>query len=125
MSGYKLSNAGDAMTIGEQEVGTGKTIQFGKFTSCVGVIGKKSDGSLVGIHLVRFGSDGEPFKLDDIPTVKTQLSGLSDITIIGQTDFWEQDLLDGIGGRVVGGTDDGIFRATTDGSGKIVVTKVS
>jgi hypothetical protein len=123
MNGYTLSGAGDAMAIAEQEVGTGKTIRFTTFTSCIGVIGKKGDGTLVGIHLVRFGSHGEPFKEADIPTVKARLSGLTDITIIGQTDFWEQELLDEIGGTVIGGTDDGSFRATTDGSGKIIVEK--
>lgn len=125
MNGYKLSDAGNVKAIGEQEVGTGQTIQFTKFTSCIGVIGKKTDRTLVGIHLVRFGKDGEPFKREDVPTLKAQLSGLSDVTIIGQTDFWEPELLDAIGGKVVGGTDDGSFSATTDEAGEIIVKKES
>ncbi len=123
MKGYKLTAAADPKAIKEQEVGSGKSIQFTTFTSCIGIIGKKGDGTLVGIHLVRFSTDGEPFQADDVPAVKAHMSGLSDIKIIGQTDFWEQELLDAIGGTVMGGTDDGSFAASTDETGKIVVKK--
>jgi len=125
MNGYTLSDASDPKAIKEKEVGTGRTIQFTTFTSCIGVIGKKSDGTLVGIHLVRIGSDDKAFQKSDAQTVKDRLSGLSDITIIGQTEFWEQELLDEIGGLVVSDNKDGSFSATTDKSGKIVITKES
>jgi hypothetical protein len=125
MNGYTLSDASDPKAIKEKEVGTGQIIQFTTFTSCIGVIGKKSDGTLVGIHLVRVGADDKAFQKNDVPTVKARLSGLSNITIIGQTDFWEGELLDEIGGSIVGGTDDGSFSATTDKDGKIVITKKS
>jgi hypothetical protein len=123
MKGYKLSAAADPMAIKEQEYGSGKSIRFTTFTSCIGIIGKKGDGTLVGIHLVRFSLEGEPFDKEDVPTVKAALGGASDITIIGQTDFWEEDLLGAFGGSVKGGTDDGSFGATLDGTGKIVVKK--
>lgn len=122
--GYEISEASDSGSIGEQEVGSGDSITFTKFSSCIGIVGKKGDGSLVGIHLVRFGGDGEPFQLSDVPTVKASLSGVSDIQIIGMTDFWGEDILTAIGGTVVPGSD-GVYSANTDESGKIVVTKVS
>jgi len=59
-----------------------------------------------------------------VPTVKASLSGVSDIQIIGMTDFWGEDILTAIGGTVVPGSD-GVYSANTDESGKIVVTKVS
>ena len=119
--GYAISGADDALAIDEQQVGSGASIAFTTFTSCIGVVGKKADGTLVGVHLVRFAKGGDPFTMDDVPTVNALTAGLSDLQIIGETDFWEMEILEAIGGTIVGGGT-GNYSASTNDNGEIEIS---
>jgi len=46
---------------------------------------------------------------------------LSDLQIIGETDFWEMEILEAIGGTIVGGGT-GNYSASTNDNGEIEIS---
>jgi len=91
---YELKLASNVREIKECEYGVAETIQFTKFTSCIGVIAKVKDRSeVIGIHLVLIDPSDNPFSEDDVPTVKNVLKSYgidkAKTKVIGQIDFWK------------------------------------
>jgi len=49
---YRISRAGNIMSIPELQYGIGAEIKFTAFTSCLGVMSKvRSEGNIIGVHL--------------------------------------------------------------------------
>ena len=86
---YSLSVAKDAGAIKEQEYASAKEVTFTAFTSCIGVIAKKSD-TLTAVHLVMVDKSGNKFDTTAAATVIGVLPKDPDaVTIFGCISVWE------------------------------------
>jgi hypothetical protein len=90
---YVLAQAANNMAIAECEWGNAGTIQFTRFTSCLGVLAKVAGANnVIGIHLVMVDGNGNTFSAADVPTVTAVLAaqGYDNTTcmIIGQIAYW-------------------------------------
>ena len=130
---YVLNPAANAMAIGECEWGTAGTIQFTKFTSCVGVLAKVvGANNVIGIHLVMVDGNGNTFSAADVALVTNVLTAQNyDNTtcmIIGQIAYWTESnnaaytaLFNALNNPATYQFGDGVYGATIAG-GAIEIT---
>lgn len=133
---YTLTQASNPMSIGEQQYGSGGSIQFTKFTSCIGVIAKvKNKKEVIGIHLVMIDEDGNKFSTGDVSTVTGVLNGASydpnQVVLIGAISYWTESnkaaydaLVKAIKPTNTYPLADGVYGATIDEDGLIELTYV-
>lgn len=126
---YVLAQAANNMAIAECEWGNAGTIQFTRFTSCVGVLAKVAGAdNVIGIHLVMVDANGNTFGAADVPLVTQVLTaqGYDNTTcmIIGQIAYWTQSnnaaytaLVNALNNPDTFQLDDGVYGATiTEGA---------
>lgn len=130
---YVLTQAANVMAIDECEFGTAGTIQFTKFTSCIGILAKVTGANqVIGIHLVLINTAGDQFSMADVLHVQQRLTALNyDNTtcmIIGQVAVWERSnqqaynaLVAGLNNPKIYPFGDGVYGATISG-GAIEIT---
>ncbi|MEW6734679.1 MAG: hypothetical protein AB1489_25365 [Acidobacteriota bacterium] len=92
---YTLNQAANVMQIAECEWGVAQTIQFTRFTSCIGVLAKVTGvNSVIGIHLVLIDGQGNQFTAGDVATVTQVLNAqnydANTVLIIGQIAVWQE-----------------------------------
>ncbi|MGO1002847.1 hypothetical protein [Lysobacter sp. CA196] len=70
------------------------TVQFGNFTSCIGIVASNVDATqVIGIHLVMMNDQDEPFTAADVPTVTALLANFPENqSIVGQIALWEDNV---------------------------------
>jgi len=103
---YQITRCNRPLNIGECEWASAQailpvngqaqaTVQFGKFTSCIGIVASNVDASqIIGIHLVMVGPDG-PFTADDVSTVTDLLADFPENqSIVGQIGWWKDNVPD-------------------------------
>lgn len=101
---YRIHQGNDPLNIRECEWASAQailpadgqdvpTVQFGNFTSCIGIVASNTDASqIIGIHLVMVGPDG-PFTADDVPTVIELLADFPENrSIVGQIEWWQDNV---------------------------------
>jgi len=95
---YRLSRAGNILTIAEREYGIGNEIKFTTFTSCLGVMSKvRTEGNIIGVHLGLLSSDSA-ITPQDVGQVKWLLDrynyDTTSTVIIGAISVWERSAPD-------------------------------
>lgn len=72
------------------------TVQFGNFTSCIGIVASNTDATeVIGIHLVMINDQDQPFTAADVPTVTALLAGFPENqSIVGQIALWQDNVPD-------------------------------
>jgi hypothetical protein len=88
-----------AVIIAERSYEVAPTIQFTKFTSCIGVLAKvQGQPQVIGIHLALYDDDpeGHLISVEDVPQVNTVLTNMhydpTTVRIIGMTDVWNSSV---------------------------------
>lgn len=94
---YHLTQTGAPLTIEEAEYAIGETVQFTKFTSCIGILSKiKGQQNLMGIHLVIVDQGGNKFNIVTAAQVRELLEiencDQSTTAIIGQISAWKASI---------------------------------
>lgn len=133
---YHIVQAPDVLAIPEEQFGVAQTIQFTKFTSCIGVLAKvKGANQVIGIHLVMVGLDGS-FNDGGVNAVMAVLNANNyDPTtaiILGQIAYWQtpsngvsasyQQLVNQLRPVQTYQLADGYYGATVDANGDIELT---
>ncbi|TDF41456.1 hypothetical protein EYS14_00940 [Alteromonadaceae bacterium M269] len=88
---YPLTQTSNGTSIAEQEYAYATEVRFTKFTSCLGIIAKQGS-NLIGIHLVIVSNQETVFDNKAADDVAALLSGYENITVIGKTGFWLDNL---------------------------------
>lgn len=124
---YTLTQAADNMAIAECQWGCAGTLQFTKFTSCIGVLAKVAGADrVIGIHLVMVDANGNTFSAGDVDLVTTVLTDQgydnTTCTIIGQITYWTQSnnaaytaLFNALNNPATYQLADGVYGATISG----------
>ncbi|ALN62220.1 hypothetical protein GLA29479_1336 [Lysobacter antibioticus] len=70
------------------------TVQFGNFTSCIGIVASNVDATeVIGIHLVMINDQDEAFTAADVPTVMALLADFPENQcIVGQIGWWQDNV---------------------------------
>lgn len=104
---YQITRCNRPLNIGECEWASAQailpvngqaqaTVQFGKFTSCIGIVASNVDATeVIGIHLVMVNDQDEQFTAADVPTVTALLAGFPENqSIVGQIALWQDEVPD-------------------------------
>ena len=94
---YRLTQAANTMHIQEREYGTANTIQFGYFTSCIGVVSVVPNNKVMGVHLVTLGDRQDPPEFvvpEDITRViqllEAQKYDKQKTKVVGYVNYWNK-----------------------------------
>lgn len=85
---YALAQTHQNLYVAEQQYAIAKKVRFTYLDSCLGVGGRRTDGQVIGVHLVMMGRDGGWFDEDGANAVVAILQACEETILIGDSVTW-------------------------------------